>query len=400
MENRFGRIGIVLAAAGSAVGLGNIWKFPYMIGENGGGAFLIVYILCILVFGVPVMSAEFYAGREGMKRWPWLKHLMVLSTTLFFGFYTVVMGWCLEALGNSIGIHGIINEVWMLIGIVMTAAIEWAGVKKGIERTVKVMMPILFILLLVIGIRGLMMKGSWEGVRFLWEADFSKITPTLVLNAMGQCFFSLSIGVGALATYARYMQGEQNLPRTATEVICMDTAVAILAGMAIFPAVFALGMDPTEGPKLVFEVLPVVFDGMRGGEIIRVLFFLLLSTAALTSTISLMEVQTSYAEEQWGVKRHNGIAGASVAVFILAVAANHSTLMLNWMDLLVSNYLLPAGGLLFALYVGWRCDKNEVKQALLPYPTGQKVSLLLYNLIRWVVPPMIALIFMDGIGLL
>lgn len=400
MDSRFGRMGVVLAAAGSAVGLGNIWKFPYMIGENGGAAFLIVYILCIAVFGVPVMSAEFYAGREGMKKWPWLRHLMVVSSTVFFSFYIVVMGWCMAALAGSLGITGIRNEIWMGIGIVLTAGIEWAGLKNGIERAVKIMMPLLFVLLGILGVRGMLMDGSIAGMKFLWKPEIGKITPELILNAMGQCFFSLSIGVGALATYAQYMREKQNLVKTSIGVIGLDTAVALMAGMAIFPAVFALGMDPAEGPKLVFEVLPKVFAATKGGAIMEVLFFLLLSMAALTSTISLMEVQTNYLEKNWKVERNRGIMIASVVVWALGITACHSAMLFNGMDILVSKYLLPAGGLLFALYAGWRCDKEKVEKSLIPRKGMEWVARGLYGLIRWVVPPLIVLIFMDGIGLI
>lgn len=401
----FGKLGIILAAAGCAVGLGNIWKMPYMIGQNGGAAFLIVYLGCVLLFGIPLMTAEFYMGRAGLKQWKWIRVLTLVSATLFFAFYLIITGWCFEYLYLSIvgTTHGLAptaqEEVfWAALGITLTALIEWAGIKRGIERASKILMPVLVVMLVVMIVYSLTLEGSREGLRFLFRPDFSKLSPTLVLNAMGQCFFSLSIGVGSLATYASYMHRDQDLPRTALSVIALDTAVAILAGMAIFPAVFALGINPTEGPQLVFDTLPSVFDRMAIGHVLQVVFFALLSIAALTSTISLMEVSLHFIDKTTRLSRPKGIVLTSASVLALSIAAIVYRPLFGYMDQIVSLYLLPAGGLVFALYVGWRCNREEVIRQMTPMGCPEWMGQTLYILVRYLIPPIIGLIFLQGVG--
>lgn len=418
-HNTFGKLGIVLAAAGCAVGLGNIWKMPYMIGQNGGAAFLMVYLGCVLLFGIPLMTAEFYMGRSGLRQWKWIRVLSMVSATLFFAFYLVVTGWCFEYLYLSIAgaTRSLAPEaleqtfssltsatwrpiLWTLIGIILTALVEWAGIKRGVERASKILMPLLLVLLVVMIIRGLTLPGSKDGIRFLFHPNFSKLSPKLLLNAMGQCFFSLSIGVGSLATYAHYMHPNQDLPRTAVHVITLDTAVAILAGMAIFPAVFALGINPTEGPQLVFVTLPSVFDHMQMGYGLQILFFALLSIAALTSTISLMEVELHFIEHTTHLPRRISIGIASAVVLALSIAAILCKPLFGILDQIVSLYLLPAGGLVFALYVGWRCDKEDVLRQMTPRGCPVWLGHTLYILVRYLIPPIILLIFMQGLGIL
>lgn len=416
-KNNFGKFGVVLAAAGSAVGLGNIWKFPYMIGENGGAAFLIVYLGCVLLFGIPLMTSEFYVGKSGLKNWRWIHGLTAVSSTLFFAFYLVVTGWCFEYLYLSIinatsglcptqlenTFQAFSNSIWMpllwaVIAIVLTALIELAGVKSGIERANKTLMPLLLVMLLVMIIRGLTLPGSSAGLRFLLEPNFSKITPNLILSAMGQCFFSLSIGVGTLATYAHYMREEQDLPITSARVIGLDTLVAILAGAAIFPAVFALGINPTEGPELVFVTLPSMFGQMRAGYALQIAFFLLLSIAALTSTISLMEVELHFLQKTLKMSRIKGILLSSGVVLGLCLIALLYKPVFGWLDQLVSLYLLPFGGLVFAIYVGWRCPKDHVLRHMTPQGCPPFFGQVLYTLVRYFIPPTILLIFLQGIG--
>lgn len=419
MKKGFSKVGIVLAAAGSAVGLGNIWKFPYMIGENGGAAFLIIYLLCVLFFGIPIMSAEFYIGRKGLHRWGWMRWLSMAIATFFFSFYLVVTGWCfqymylsitdllsghsaseLSTLFTTFTSSTTIPMFWMGVGVLLTAAIELMGVKDGIERMSKILMPILFcVLLLMIG-RGLTMERSYLGMRFLLYPDFSKITPQLILNATGQCFFSLSIGVGALATYAGFMDKDQSLVSTSYRVILLDTLVAILAGMAIFPAVFSLGINPTQGPELVFVTLPMVFDSIPGGHLFEILFFLLLSIAAITSTISLLETQLNFWEMNAKMSRPKGILISSLLVLVLGALAILIHPFFNLLDELVSKYLLPAGGLIFAIYVGWIANKDDVCREMNVRIKGVSIGKFLFVLIRYSIPPTIILVFLNGLQII
>lgn len=417
-KSSLGRLGVVLAAAGSAVGLGNIWKFPYMTGENGGAAFLIIYLACVLFFGVPLMSTEFYVGRQGLKKWPWIRPMTAIFSLLFLSFYLIVTGWCLHYLFHSVvGTLAHLDSsaldsffvdyvsgavwlpiLWVFVAILLTAIVEFAGVKSGIERVCKVMMPLLFVILIVLIIRGLTLPGSMDGVKFLFEPDFSKVSPKVILNAMGQCFFSLSIGAGALATYSGYMSREQNIVGTVEQVVGIDTIVAILAGVAIFPAVFALGINPSEGPQLVFVSLPSVFNGMAGGYIFQLLFFLLLTIAALSSTISLLETQLNFYVPRLGWKRSTAIIVCSLVVFVIASLAICSTLLFDVLDNLVSIYMLPMGGMIFSVYVGWICPKEDVICQLTPSSGRRSVALCLYGLIRYAIPPIILLIFLNALG--
>ena len=278
------KIGLIMAAAGSAVGLGNIWKFPYIAGENGGGAFLIVYLICVALFGLPLIMTEFLIGKRsgksaygafltlnGNKRWNWLSWLCMLTAFLIMGFYFVVTGWCFSYLSEAV-VHvfsGLDTEalsahfvevssnmprmvVFSIIPVVLTAAVLWFDVNTGIERLSKILMPLLLMMMLLMAGRVLMLDGSNIGMQFFFRFDFSKITPTVVMEAMGQCFFSLSIGMGALITYGAYMPKTQNVTATSIQVIVLDTMVALMAGVIVFPAVFAFGFNPAEGPQLVF----------------------------------------------------------------------------------------------------------------------------------------------------
>ena len=440
-------LGFVCAAAGSAVGLGNIWKFPYIAGENGGGAFVMVYLLCILLVGIPVMLCEMTLGRATQKNpvgafkalspksshtanltgislifaglallcfqqfgwsvviclsgimvmyygWTTVGILCVITPFAILSFYSVVGGWTLGYIYKSfaqelnvstvIEAKGVFNKFienkWAMIGLHITftslcALIVWGGIKKGIERWSKILMPLLFILLIVIMLRGLSLPGAMKGVAFFLKPDFSKLTTAGILEALGHAFFTLSLGMGAIITYSSYISREQNIFLSSLAVVFLDTLVAILAGLAIFSSVFAMGFDPKGGAGLVFHVLPAVFNSMPLGWLWAGLFFLLLCVAALTSGVSLLEVAVSYFIDERKWSRHKAVffctAGVILTGMLSAISIAHwknIEWLHRWMVTafnvqspsffetiadLASNWFLPLGGLAISLFVGW-----------------------------------------------
>ncbi|MCQ2348299.1 MAG: sodium-dependent transporter [Paludibacteraceae bacterium] len=455
------RLGVVLAAAGGAVGLGNIWKFPYMLGQNGGGAFLLVYVLCVVLFGMPLMMMEFMIGKRsgksvfgafsalsGSHRWDWLPCLTFLSTVIITGFYCVVTGWCLEYLYFSVvgELQGLtVETVGQLFGsfiqtgwqplvcsgiaVVLSVSILWAGVGPGIERLSKILMPMLLILLLILIVRVTMLEGAFRGVAFLFASDLSKITSQTILDALGQCFYSLSIAMGALITYGAYMPKNQNVASTTMQIVVLDTLVALLAGCAIFPAVFAFGFSPTEGPKLVFSVLPLVFGQMAGGQVMAIIFFALLSIAAITSAVSLIEMQTAFvldASVAWRARRakrnseasprtltrQGAIVVASLATLSVSVVCACSMVdnidwlriggitLFDWADRITSNYTLPLIALFMVIFFGWFVSKETIEAEMRLYHGLKPWFTTLFRfLLRWFIPVIIVLIFLNGIGL-
>lgn len=418
------KIGLILAAAGSAVGLGNIWKFPYIAGENGGGAFLIVYLLCVLLFGMPLIMTEFLIGKRsgksafgafrelsGSNRWQWLSWLCMLTSLLIMGFYFVVTGWCFNYLAEAFlhvfrgmtmfDLTAHFTEVssniprMLLFGFIpvfLTAGVLWFDVNKGIERLSKILMPLLLIMMFIMAGRVLMLNNSNIGMQFFFRIDFSKITPTVIMEAMGQCFFSLSIGMGALITYGAYMPKTQNVTRTSIEVIILDTMVALLAGVIIFPAVFAFGFNPAEGPQLVFVVLPAIFEQMNFAWFSSVLFFTLLCIAALTSTISLMEVAVAFLCEatehtKHPLDRQKSVLLTSAIVLVLIVLCICRGPIFDAFDKLTSCVMMPLGALGMSLFVGWNLPKD-----------GQKKLFIFF--LRFVVPIAILVVFLNSLGVL
>ena len=452
------KVGLIMAAAGSAVGLGNIWKFPYIAGENGGGAFLIVYLLCVLLFGLPLIMTEFLIGKRsgksafgafrtlnGNDRWQWLSWLCMLTAFIIMGFYFVVTGWCFnylfEALSNTfnnlntdaLSAHfaTVSSNTPRMIGfallpVVLTAAVLWFDVNTGIERLSKVLMPLLLLMMVLMAGRVLMLDDSNIGMRFFFQTDFSKITPKVIMEAMGQCFFSLSIGMGALITYGAYMPKTQNVTMTSVQVIILDTLVAILAGVIIFPAVFAFGFNPAEGPQLVFVVLPAIFEQMSFSWFSSVLFFALLCIAALTSTISLMEVAVAFVCEASDAYSKNGkklhtkpmnrhqsvlIVSALVSVLIvlcvLSMTGTVSSLtifgrnLFDCFDDVTACILMPLGALGMSLFVGWFLPKNGEKGVLNADKGIKRWFRKIYIFtLRWIVPAAIILIFLNGLGII
>lgn len=392
------QLGFVLAAAGSAVGLGNIWRFPYSAGENGGGAFVLVYLACVVALGLPVMLLEISLGRATQKnpvgairairaRGPWqlLGYLAIATGIGILSFYAVIAGEVLaecvdylqrlatgRPLFDSFGTA--LSLVFFVAFVLLTAAVVAGGVQRGIERWAKILMPVLLVMMVVIIIRGLLLPGALDGVRWLVTPDFSKITLKVVLEAMAQAFFSLSLGMGAMLTYGSYLSKKQDILRCGAWVVFFDTLVAILAGFMIFPAVFALGREPGGGPTLIFEVLPAVFSEMPGGTVVGALFFFLLGVAALTSTVSLLEVVAAYFidERGWGRRRTVWTAaGLTILVGIPSALAwvgweplASATILgqagfFSLMDFLWVSLSLPIGALLLCLFgtFVWRLDR-------------------------------------------
>jgi NSS family neurotransmitter:Na+ symporter len=437
----FSRIGIVLAAAGSAVGLGNIWKFPYITGEYGGGAFLFVYLGFIIVIGLPVMLSELMIGRTARRnafgsfkklapgtKWFVTGFLGVAAAYLILSFYGVVAGWSLhyatEAIkGNLSGKSPAEFEalffdfislpikpvLWQLLFMVLTSVIVLLGIKKGIERFSKILMPVLVLILIILMVRSITLPGASKGLAFLFKPEFGKLTREGILNALGHAFFSLSLGMGTLITYGSYVRKQNNLGKTALQVTIADTLIALMAALVIIPAVFAFGIAPGKGPGLVFITLPNVFQQMPGGIIFSTLFFVLLGVAALTSSISILEVVVTFLVEELKVGRCAAtlIAGSTVSVVgvfcSLSMGRLSSPVFLglnffNTLDFFAANVFLPYGGLLIALFIGWHYGKKKTLTAL--SNEGEikigYINLLLFSL-RYIAPIAIFLVSLYGI---
>ena len=437
------KLGVVATTVGSAVGLGNIWRFPYEAGVHGGGAFLLIYIICVFVIGIPVMCSEFIIGRATHKnvcgafktlspgsRIQWLSYVGLIASLMILSFYSVVAGWTLEYLIQSIfgAFEGHSSEyftkqfndfstgswrplLWTLIFLSLNYMVLKRGVQKGIERLSNIMMPILFIILLVFCVNSLLLPQAAKGVEFLLKPDFSEITPSVVLGAMGQAFFSLSLGLSCLLTYASYFSDKTPLVRSATIVAILDTFVAVMSGIIIFPAVFSFGAEPAAGPKLVFEVLPNIFQQMTGSYIWSVLFFLLLFIASITSTISMSEISIAFFVEEYKMKREKAtLLNTVIAVLFgtlcalsFGILSDFTIFGMTIFDLfnyVSPNILLPLGGLGFAIFTGWFLDKKIIRKQLTNDGSVRvRVMNILLFCIRYIAPACIAVIFMYGLGL-
>ena len=440
------KIGAILAAAGSAVGLGNIWRFPYEAGNHGGAAFILVYLACVFILGMPIMIAEFTVGRRAKAstgkafgilapgtQWKWLGRLGVLSGLLILGYYSVVAGWTLEYIITSLsnGFAGKGPEdyvaifqnfsqdpvrpiVWCLVFLFLTHFVIVKGVKDGIEKSSKVMMPVLFILILVLAVCSMSLPDASKGLEFLLKPDFSKVNADVFLGAMGQAFFSLSLGMGCLSTYASYFGSDTQMGKTALSVGVIDTMVAILAGLIIFPAAFSVGIQPDAGPSLIFITLPNVFQQAFGGVpflamIFSLMFYLLLALAALTSTISLHEVVTAYLNEQFGISR--GRAAVWVTGFCVVTGVLSSLSLGVWddkffglgffdlLDFVTAKLMLPLSGLLVSLFVGWYLKRSLSYEELTNYGLQKAPYFPIYMFIlRYLAPIAIVLIFVNELG--
>lgn len=440
------RLGIVLATAGSAVGLGNVWRFPYMAGENGGAAFIIIYIVCIAMLGMPGMIAEFIVGRHaqanaaraydklsGGKPWRVVGYLGIVTSTIILGFYAVVAGWCLQYLFAAIGggTGSTANEIkdyfvrfssdplkpllWGIGFVAITHVVVVRGVRRGIERASKTLMPLLFVLLIALVIAACTLPGATGGLRFLLMPDFSKLSGSVLLEALGQAFFSLSLGTACLCTYASYFKRDTNITTAAAQIATLDTLIAIMSGLIIFPAAAAVGISPDSGPSLVFITLPNVFMQAFSptvGYVVSIMFFALLVFAALTSTISMHEIGTAFFSEELNISRGRAawivslIAAAICIASSLSVGAVSSLQVaglsvMDFCDHLTANYLLPAGALLTCLFVGWYVPRTTVYNEL---TNGGSVSTRLFPLfmlaVRYVCPLSITLIFLHQMRLI
>lgn len=416
-EQFTGRLAVVLAMAGSAIGLGNIWRFPYLVGQNGGAAFILVYIVACAFLAIPVFLSECVIGRRGgnstfgaMRKlapgsnYRWAGMITVITPILLLSFYSVVGGWSVDYLlkactlrftQDSTGLfESLLSSTWEPIFMhtafmVGTAIVILLGVKKGIERFTKVTMPLLFILIIIIVVFGLTLPGAGKGVEYLVKPDFSKITPSIITSAMGQAFFSMSLGVGTILTYASYVSKEENLMVSAGGTAVFDLLFALLAGFAVMPAVFAAGIQPGQGPGLLFDTLPYIFSQMTPwvGAVISILFFLSVLVAALTSSISLLEVGVAYLVEEKGVSRTKATIGLGAIVWAIGVACSLSGGFFDFLDHLCSDWLMPFGGLLFAMFVGWKMSKADVRDELTNGGTRNRTLFnVVYFLIRYFAP--------------
>lgn len=401
------RVGAIAAAVGSAVGLGNIWRFPFEAGQNGGGAFILVYLVCILVMGIPVILSEFIIGRSTHRNMkaalkqlspgkPYyvFSYLCIVGSFVVIGFYSVVCGWIIEYLyqallgrlsGHTAQEYGemftlLVGDPWRCVGwtllfLVINFAVMSRGIERGIERVSRVMMPLLFVILVVFCVKSLLLPGAGRGLRFLFYPDFSQLTWRGVLDALGQAFLSLSIGISCLVTYSSYFKDDTSLRRDATTVALLDTLVAVLSGVMIFPAVFSFGVEPTAGPRLIFEVLPGIFQQMTGGYMWALLFFVLVFFASLTSTISLSEIPITFMIEEHKMSRPRAIGWTALVTVVLSVVAALSFNVLDdvkvmgrsifdAMDYAASNVFMLLGGLFTAVYVGWVLDRRVVHDQL------------------------------------
>ena len=438
------RLGVIATTVGSAVGLGNIWRFPYEAGTHGGGAFLITYLCFIFAFGIPILCAEFMIGRgthsnifgafrqlRSSGKWHWVGYIGIVASIMILSFYSVVAGWTLEYLYQSItgalnlnsqeAYHAQFQQfsthpwrplLWTILFLIVNFVIVIRGVQKGIERMSNIMMPILFLILIIFCINSLLMPGAKEGLKFLFSPDFSKIDSSVMVSAMGQAFFSLSLGLGTMMTYASYFSKETHIVKSATITACLDTTVAILSGVIIFPAVFTFGVSPTQGPALVFEVLPNIFNQLPGGSLWSILFFFLLFIASLSSTISMSEVSIAYFTEEKKMSRNKAtILNTAIALIFGTLCAlsfnclDNITIagmtIFSIFDYVSSNILLPAGGMFISFFAGWLLDRSFIHNQLTNNGSVKvRVTKAIIFSLKYVAPTGIILVFLSSLKLI
>ena len=439
---------MILATAGGAVGLGNVWRFPYMVGQNGGAAFIIVYVACVLLLGIPCMVSEFIIGRHGAantyraysevgngRPWKFVGLLGVMTGVLITGYYAVVSGWCLQyvyasALGQLRGDTSFVKSYFQLFSTDPVRPVFWLvailllahyviihGIRGGIEKASKVLMPALFILLLVIVVASCMLPDAGKGIDFLFKPDFSKFDRGVFLGALGQSFYSLSIAMGCICTYASYYSRQTNLLGSAVQISFIDTMVAILAGLMIFPAAFSVGINPGSGASLVFLTLPTVFNQAFAGMpllgwVVSLMFYLLLSLAALTSLISLHEVGTAFFYEELHISRRKGAAIVTASTMAVGVLCSLSLgawsslqiagrSLFDVFDFVTGQIFLPVGGFLTCVFLGWFVPKKLVKDEFTNWGTlSSRLFPVFLFLVRFVCPVAILCIFMHQLDVI
>ena len=438
------RFGVLVAVAGSAVGLGNLWRFPYMVGNNGGAAFIIIYLLFVVLLCLPIMFSEFIIGRRTQSnvfgainklapKSPFLSIgvISVVASICIMAFYSVVGGWTIEYIfksfspdfltANSASLESQFKEASTsslvpiathLAFLGLSALIVVAGIKNGIEKYSKILMPVLFFLVMLLAIRSMTLDGSSAGIKFLFYPDFSKITGATLIAALGQAFFSLSLGMGCIITYGSYVKKNENLFKVSLMTVAADTGFAILAGLAVMPAVFAFGISPGQGPSLVFITLPQIFAQLPFGNVIAIAFFFILFIAAITSAISLLEVIVAYFTEELKLTRKAAVLIAFTIIGIFGTLSSLSNGVLadvkifgktffDLFDYTSSNILLPVGGLLVVMFVGWRMKKADVLDEL---TNGGSIAIkgivlkwIIFT-IKFLAPIAIALVLLSSIG--
>lgn len=441
------RFGFIWAAVGSAIGLGSIWRFPYVVGENGGATFVLLYLICLLLVGFPVLISEILIGRKAQlnpsgsfkeigrhKGWQGMGKMTILTGFLVSSFYVVIAGWTLgyffQALFGGLtsfeSTKAAVNHFqvfstspWWGIGslvgfLFLSFFVLYTGVQKGIEAGNKIMMPLLLIVLLFLAVKGLMMPGGEQGLTFVFKPDWSEITPTAILLALGQAFFSLSLGQGTMVTYGSYLGKKENVPGTCLPITLFGICVSLLAGIAIFTIVFSAGLPPSSGESLMFQTLPIIFSQIPGGYFLCLLFFLLLVLAALTSQISAMEPLIAYFMDAWKWKRHRAVLTTAIAVFIVALPCVLSfgpwremtffgKNFFNLLLFLCLNILIPLGGLVAVILVGWRWT---FKKAFPHLKEGAEGFFKTYPHLRWyfeisikyIAPLIIVIVMLDALG--
>lgn len=440
-DNFGSRFGALVAMAGSAVGLGNLWRFPFLMGENGGAAFIIIYIALCFLICLPIFISEFVVGRRSQKNafaafrdlsggsnWKWVGLITIIVPMIVLSYYSVIGGWSIDYLIKSVTLSfngsadshmmftTLVTSTWTpLIAhtafLFLTVLIVMVGIKRGIEKFSKIMMPLLFLMVLAIAIYALTLPGAQKGVDYLFKPDFSKIDGKAIAAALGQAFFSLSLGFGTIMTYASYVNKKENIMFQSAATAVSDLMFALIAGLAIMPAVFAFGLSPDSGPGLVFETLPRVFGQMPAGGLIAILFFVALLVAALTSSISMMEVAVTYLVEEKKISRR----WACVIIFAIcwvvgAICSlsfgplSHIQIgggnLFDFFDNLSSNILMTLGSLLTVLFVGWRLKKTEVYDEFTNGGTLSRNARMfgaLWFLIRYICPIAVAIIFISGL---
>ena len=445
------RLAFILAATGSAVGLGNIWKFPYITGENGGGAFVLVYLVCIAAIGIPIMMAEVLLGRRGRqspintmatlaveegrpKAWIALGWMGVIAGFLILSYYSVIAGWALSYVfrtasgmfvgATADGVNSIFTELvsdperllaWHTIFMVATMVIVARGVQNGLEKAVRYLMPMLFVLLIILVFYAMTTGHFAEGLAFLFAPDFSRITPNAILIAMGHAFFTLSLGMGAIMVYGSYLPKDISIAKTSIIIAAADTLVALLAGMVIFPIVFANGLEPGAGPGLIFKTLPIAFGQMDAGVLIGTMFFVLLVFAAWSSSISLIEPAVAWLVENRGMNRIYASVWIGLLTWVTGLCTVFSfniwsdfkplsmikifenSTIFDLLDYLTANIMLPLGGLFIAIFAGWLMREKSSKAELNSSESGYRVWKIL---VRVITPIAVMVVFLNVIGVL
>ncbi|NOH15460.1 sodium-dependent transporter [Clostridium cochlearium] len=448
-ESFSGAIAVFFATLGSAVGLGNIWKFPYVVGENGGGAFLLIYLICIAFVGLPIMVSEFYIGRKTHKNimgaikelspnpfWNIIGVFGILGSYFIMFFYSCVAGWVYSyvfkalkgdfrnvnvestnALFSKTVVGPLPPLIWQFIAMAVISLILIKGVEKGIERITKTLIPLLFVLIIVCGIRALTLPGASEGLLFLFKVDFSKITPKVILAAMGLSFFKLSLGMGTMITYGSYFTEDTNLITTSAKVAIADTIVSLLAGIAVFPTVFSFNMKAEAGPGLLFMTIPLVFSKLPFGNLLLVIFFFLTAIAATTASISIVEVVVAYFVEEKNFKRSTAVIVNAIIILLIGslatLSADKASLLGNvsvflgksffdTFDFISSNILLPIGGLLIAILVGYFVSKHSLINELTN--NGKLKNKVLISLYRYILmgitPILLIIVFLSSLNII